>query len=84
LPINRFIVELYGEETGKYTTFESIFEASQQTEEKGYTADCPRFPTRLNLVKSAPQKTFYFEKTVDSYEKGFIGPLWQIFLERAG
>jgi hypothetical protein len=79
--VTRFIVELYGEETGKYTTFESIFgEGSAQAAGQGYSTDCPRFPTRANLVKAAPGKTFYFEKTMDSYEKGYIGPLWQNFL----
>lgn len=84
LPVSRFIVELYGEEAGKYITYDSIFGVYSHSPDTGYSQNCPKFPTRTNLAQAAPQKEIYFEKTLDPHEAGFIGSNWESFLEKAG
>ena len=76
-PVKEFIVELYGEETGKYTTFESIFgEKGEVGTGNGYTEACPKYPTRPIFNTLALQRTFYFEKTLDSSKAGYVGSNW--------
>jgi hypothetical protein len=58
LPIEKLIVELYGEETGQYITYESIFGTRRQSANKGYSEECPRFPTQSQLAIN--QKKIYF------------------------
>jgi hypothetical protein len=70
LPIDNLIVELYGEEPGKYITFDSIFGASSAPIGEGYTG-CPKFPTLPQL--SSGNKKVYLEKTLDPSLAGFIG-----------
>lgn len=83
VPIENMIVELYGEEPAKYTTYDSIFGTpTQVAAEEGYSAECPKFPTRSQLA--AYQKKIYFEKTMDPSLPGYIGSVWEQFLEKAG
>ena len=76
-PVKEFIVELYGEEKGKYTTFESIFgEKGEVGTENGYTQECPKYPTRPIFNTLALGRTFHFEKTLDSSKAGYVGANW--------
>lgn len=36
------------------------------------------------LDKIETKRKIYFEKTLDSTKSGFIGPNWELFLEKAG
>lgn len=60
LPASNYIVELYGEEAGQYTTYESIFGSGDGKTENGYTSDCPKYPTQQQLKISSGNKRIYF------------------------
>jgi hypothetical protein len=53
LPAENLIVELYGEEPGRYTNYDDIFgPASTAPNPEGYSATCPKFPTIQQLTPS--------------------------------
>ena len=76
---------MYGEQVGKYTTYDSIFGNAEGKAEFGYTTTCPKYPT-LNQLKGAASssKKIYIEKTMDSSESGYIGSQFEKFLTTAG
>ncbi len=79
-PADFLIVKLYGEEPGKYTTYESIFGTAEISDNPGYTMTCPKYPTKDQLAQADSTKKIYFEKTMDSSETGYIGSNWVKFL----
>ena len=60
LPIPNLIAELYGEEPGKYMTYESVFGDGEQTEETGYSKSCPKYPSQTQMSAAAGGKRIYF------------------------
>lgn len=60
LPILNLIAELYGEEPGKYITYESIFGDGEQTSETDYSKTCPKYPTQVQMSASSSGKRIYF------------------------
>jgi hypothetical protein len=72
-PADNFIAELYGEQQGMYTNFESIFGATSSADQggDGYSANCPKYPTLPQM--SAGDKKVFLEKTLDPSLAGFIG-----------